>query len=89
MITTQLARAFADLTTIDVLAEELNDEAAHSIATVSAPITDIDGAVVMSVTAAVFTTLKSDAICDLGTQVRHTAHQIEQRIAHHSHVTTT
>ncbi|MEI7716354.1 MAG: helix-turn-helix domain-containing protein [Mycobacterium sp.] len=89
MITTQLARAFADLTTIDVLAAELNDEAAHSIATVSAPITDIDGAVVMSVTAAVFTTLKSDAIRDLGTRVRHTAHQIEQRIAQHSNVTTT
>ena len=88
MITTQLARAFADLTTIDVLPDEMNTTADHSVATISAPIT-IDGAVIMSVTAAVFATLTSGAIRDLGTQVRHTAHQIEQRIAHHSNVTTT
>ena len=88
-ITTQLARAFADLTTIDVLADEMDNAAAHSVATISAPIMDTDGAVVMSVTAAVFSTLRSDAIGDLGAKVRHTAHSIETRIAHHGHVTTT
>jgi len=88
MITTQLARAFADLTTIDVLPTEMNATAGHSIATISAPITDNDGAVVMSVTAAVFTTMNSAAIRDLGAKVRHTAHSIEARIAHHGPATT-
>jgi DNA-binding IclR family transcriptional regulator len=86
MITTQLARAFADLTTIDVLADEMDDKAGHSVATISAPITGNDGAVIMSVTAAVFTTLKRDAIADLAAKVRDTAHRIEQRIAFHGHV---
>jgi DNA-binding IclR family transcriptional regulator len=89
MVTTQLARAFADLTTIDVLADEMDDKAGHSIATISAPITDIDGAVIMSITAAVFTTLNSGAIRDLGAKVRDTAHSIEQRIAQHGRVAAT
>jgi len=80
MITTQLARAFADLTTIDVLSSEMDDTASHSVATISAPITDTSGSVIMSVTAAAFTTLDSDAIRALGDKVRHTAHRIEQRI---------
>ena len=88
MITTQLARAFADLTTIDVLPDEMKGSAGHSIATISAPITDIDGAVIMSVTAAVFTTMTSGAIRDLGAKVRATAHSIEQRIAQHGHLPT-
>ena len=88
MITTQLARAFADLTTIDVLPDEMDATAGHSIATISAPITDIDGAVIMSVTAAVFTTMTSGAIRDLGAKVRATAHSIEQRIAQHGHLPT-
>ena len=88
MITTQLARAFADLTTIDVLSDEMRTTADHSVATISAPIT-IDGAVIMSVTAVVFATLTSGAIQDLGTHVRATAHSIEKRIAHHGNVTTT
>jgi DNA-binding IclR family transcriptional regulator len=87
MITTQLARAFADLTTIDVLPDEMNTTAGHSIATISAPIT-VDGSVTMSVTAAVFATLTSGAIRDIGTKVRATAHGIETRIAHHGNVTT-
>jgi len=80
MITTQLARAFADLTTIDVLSSEMDDTASHSVATISAPITDTSGSVIMSVTAAAFTTLDSNAIRALGDKVRHTAHRIEQRI---------
>lgn len=88
MITTQLARAFADLTTIDVLPDEMNDTAGHSIATISAPIADIDGAVIMSVTAAVFSTMTGSAIRDLGAKVRDTARSIEQRIAQHGHAIT-
>ncbi|MGI9161803.1 MAG: helix-turn-helix domain-containing protein [Mycobacterium sp.] len=88
MITTQLARAFADLTTIDVLPDEMNSTAGHSIATVSAPITDTEGAVIMSVTAAVFATMSGDAVGELGAKVRDTAHIIEQRVAQHGHVTT-
>ncbi len=87
MITTQLARAFADLTTIDVLPDEMNTTAGHSVATISAPIT-VDGSVTMSVTAAVFATLTSGAISDLGRKVRATARSIEERIAHHGNVTT-
>jgi hypothetical protein len=83
MITTQLARAFADLTTIDVLDDEMDITADHSIATISAPINDSNGAVIMSVTAAVFASLGSDAIRDLGERVRHTARVIEQRLARH------
>jgi len=88
-ITTQLARAFADLTTIDVLADEMDNAASHSIATISAPIADSDGVVIMSVTATVFTTVKSDTIRGLGAKVRYTAHSIEARIAQHGHATTT
>ena len=51
-------------------------------------VTDIDGAVIMSVTAAVFTTMTSGAIRDLGAKVRDTARSIEQRIAQHGHAIT-
>ena len=54
-LTTRLARAFADLSAIDVLPGELSAGATHNVATVSAPIFDGDGAVSMSVTAAPFT----------------------------------
>jgi DNA-binding IclR family transcriptional regulator len=67
----------------------MSGSAGHSIATISAPITDIDGSVIMSVTAAVFSTLSSGAIRDLGAKVRDTAHSIEQRIADHGHLPTT
>lgn len=88
VITTQLARAFADLAVIDFLPDELSGKAAHRVATVSAPITDVDGAITMSVTAAAFTTLGSDAITSLGEQVRNTAHRIEQHIARYGNSAT-
>lgn len=81
VITTQLARAFADLAIIDVLPAELAGTAAISVATISAPITDADGTTSMSVTAAAFTMLDGDAIYSLGEQVRDTAQRIEQHIA--------
>ncbi|GAY16337.1 helix-turn-helix domain-containing protein [Mycobacterium sp. shizuoka-1] len=79
-ITAQLARAFADLSVIDVLPDELGDGAEHSIATVSAPIAAADGAVVMSVTAAPFATLDAAAITGLGAQVRRAAAAIGGRL---------
>ncbi len=88
VITTQLARAFADLTVIDFLPDELADNATHRVATVSAPITDVDGAVTMSVTAAAFTTLDSEAIGSLGEQVRRTAQRIEQHISRYGNSAT-
>jgi len=66
----------------------MNTTAGHSVATISAPIT-VGGAVIMSVTAAVFATLTSGAIRDLGAKVRDTAQRIEQRIAQHGHLPTT
>ncbi len=80
-ITTQPARAYADLTVIDVLDDELSGGTAHSIATVSAPVRDADGAVTMVVMAAVFATLHGSAIRALGEQLRHAAQGIEQRVA--------
>lgn len=87
-ITTQLARAFADLTVIDVLPDELDGMTGHSIATISAPVTDADGTITMSVTAAVFATVESAGIRALGEQVRHTAQRIEERIARYGHSAT-
>ncbi|MFR9750903.1 helix-turn-helix domain-containing protein [Nocardia sp. 004] len=80
-ITTQLARAYAELSVIDVLEDELADGSAYSIATISAPIHNPDGTVTMTVMATVFATLDGPAIRMLGEQVRRTAQNIEQRIA--------
>ncbi|WP_431231619.1 helix-turn-helix domain-containing protein [Mycolicibacterium psychrotolerans] len=79
-ITAQLARAFADLSVIDVLPGELGDGATHSIATVSAPIMTADGVVTMSVTAAPFATLDASAITRLGDRVCATAAAIGERL---------
>ncbi|KDF01832.1 IclR family transcriptional regulator [Mycolicibacterium aromaticivorans JS19b1 = JCM 16368] len=79
-ITAQLARAFADLSVIDVLPDELGAGATHSIATVSAPIMTVDGVVTMSVTAAPFATLEASAITGLGDRVRATAAAIGERL---------
>lgn len=78
-ITAQLARAFADLSVIDVLPDELGTGSTHNIATISAPIFDADGAVTMSVTAAPFTTLDAPAIAAIGDQVSATAARIAFR----------
>lgn len=87
-ITAQLARAYADLAVIDVLDSELSDDAAHSIATMSAPIRNADGVASMTVMAAVFATRDGDAIRTLGAQLRRTADAIEQRLARHADVPT-
>lgn len=80
-ITTHLARAFADVTVIDILDDELSGGTAHSVATVSAPIRNGEGVTTMAVMAAVFTTLGRAEVHALGQQVRSTALGIEERIA--------
>jgi DNA-binding IclR family transcriptional regulator len=80
-ITARLARAFADLTLIDVLHAELTENSTHSIATISAPIFDEDGVVSMSISAAPFTELAAAEVVGLGEQVRAGAHRIEAQIA--------
>lgn len=85
-ITTRLAAAFADLTVVDVLPDEWAGGAAHSIATVSAPIADPGRGVAMSLSAAPFATLDGCAVGALGQQVRTTAQQIETRLARYGPV---
>ncbi|MFZ1178268.1 MAG: helix-turn-helix domain-containing protein [Mycobacterium sp.] len=80
-ITARLARAFADLTVIDVLHAELTESSTHSIATISAPILDEDGVVSMSISAAPFADLAAVRVENLGRQVRAAARRIEAYIA--------
>jgi DNA-binding IclR family transcriptional regulator len=77
VITARLAGAFADLTLVDYLADELGG-AVHPIATISAPIRDGDGVVTRSVTAAPFRGLRAGEIDAMGSAVRNVARQIEQ-----------
>ncbi|ACC41926.1 helix-turn-helix domain-containing protein [Mycobacterium marinum] len=83
-ITTQLARAYADLAIIDVLDEELTSGATHSVATISAPIRGPDGSATMTVMATVFANLDGAGIRKLGERLRRSAHAIEQRSARSS-----
>ncbi len=87
-LTTQLARAYAELAVIDVLDDELSAGTNHSIATVSAPVRNPQGAVTMVVMAAAFATLDGPAIRRLGAQVRDTAHAVEQRVARYPDAAT-
>ncbi len=65
----RLARALADLTVIDILAAEFAEAGLHNIATISAPVFDADGVVIMSVSAAPFTELSGAQVADLGDKV--------------------
>ena len=80
-ITARLARAFADLTVIDVLRAELAANSTHGIATISAPIRDEDGVVAMSISVAPFADVAAAEVEQLGERVRATARQIEAQIA--------
>jgi DNA-binding IclR family transcriptional regulator len=80
-ITARLARAFADLTVIDILSAELIENSTHSIATISVPIFDEDGVVSMSISVAPFTDLAAAEIEQLGERVRVGAQRIEAQIA--------
>lgn len=76
-ITARLAGAFADLTVVDYLPDELGGAEQHQIASVSAPIRDADGAVTMSVGVVPFATMTTAEVVDLGAAVRETAARIE------------
>lgn len=80
-ITARLARAFADLTVIDVLREELTGAGTHSVATISAPVLNEDGVVAMSISAAPFADLAAAGVEKLGEQVRAAARRIEDQLA--------
>jgi DNA-binding IclR family transcriptional regulator len=79
-ITARLAGAFADLTLVDYLSDELDGAAVHQIATVSVPIKDADGVVTMSITAAPFGGLSADEVHGLGVELRAIAGQLEARL---------
>lgn len=76
-ITARLAGAFADLTVVDYLPDELVGPDYHQIASVSAPVRDIDGAVTMSVGVAAFATMTAAEVRDLGAAVQAAAARIE------------
>lgn len=76
-ITARVAGAFADLTLVDYLPDELDAAGAHEIATISAPVRDTGGAVSMSVTAAPFRGLTRAEIHAMGIEVREVARRIE------------
>lgn len=80
-ITARLARAFADLTVIDILGAELTEDSTHSVATISAPIRDEDGVVAMSISVAPFADLPAAEIEKLAQRVRAAAGGIESQIA--------
>lgn len=80
-ITARLARAFADLTLIDILSAELTENQVHSIATISAPIFDDDGVVAMSISAAPFGELAAADVARLSEEVRVAARRIELQLA--------
>ena len=79
-ITARLAGAFADLTLVDYLPDELAASAGHQIATISAPVIDAEGAVVISVTAAPFSTLSPDEVHVVGSAVRGVSRQIATQL---------
>jgi DNA-binding IclR family transcriptional regulator len=80
-IAARLAGAFADLTLVDYLPDELEDGAVHQIATISVPIKDADGAVTMSITAAPFNGLTSAEVDAVGSNVGDVAGKIERRLS--------
>ncbi len=80
-ITARLARAFADLTVIDILGAELTTDNTHSVATISAPIRDEDEVVTMSISVAPFADLGAAEIEKLAQRVRAAAGRIESQIA--------
>jgi DNA-binding IclR family transcriptional regulator len=68
-VSVRLAGALADLTIVDFLSSELSDIHAHSLATISAPVFDHRGTVVMSVSAQPYRQLRHDEVCDTGARV--------------------
>ncbi|QZA07075.1 helix-turn-helix domain-containing protein [Mycolicibacter heraklionensis] len=78
-ITARLANAFADLTVVDYLPDELADAEHHQIASVSAPVRDADGTATMSVGVAPFASLTAAEVADLGAAVKESAARIQSQ----------
>jgi DNA-binding IclR family transcriptional regulator len=80
-ISTRLAAALADLTVVDVLPGEFSEAESCALATISAPVFDIAGRVVMSVSAQPYRRLTAREVRDVGARVVEFARTAESLIA--------
>lgn len=82
-VSTRLAGAVADLTVVDFLSDELDDAAQCPLATISAPIFDASGTIVMSVSAQPYQPLCPEAVRDIGAQVLAFAEAVRPLVSQH------
>jgi DNA-binding IclR family transcriptional regulator len=80
-VSARLAGAVADLTIVDFLPSELARIEDHALATISAPIFDAQGTVVMTVSAQPYTHLTSKVVRDIAAHVIDFARQASSLIA--------
>jgi DNA-binding IclR family transcriptional regulator len=83
-VTTRLAGAVADLTVVDFLAGELTEAVPGPLATISAPIFDEAGRVVMSVSAQPYRQLTTEEIHAIGARVMEFAETAGSVVAQHA-----
>lgn len=83
-VSTRLAGAVADLTVVDFLPDELDDAGQYPLATISAPIFDTTGAIVMSVSAQPYRRLSPEALRDVGAQVLAFAEAVGPLVSQHA-----
>lgn len=83
-VSTRLAGAVADLTVVDFLPDELDDAAQCPLATISAPIFDATGAIVISVSAQPYRRLSPEAVRDVGAQVLAFAEAVRPLVSQHA-----
>lgn len=69
-VSVRLAGAVADLTIVDFLPDELPEVDAHPLATISAPLFDESGAVVMTVSAQPYCHLTQQDVHEIGSRLR-------------------
>ncbi|MCV7004042.1 helix-turn-helix domain-containing protein [Mycolicibacterium alvei] len=86
-VAARLAGAVGDLTIIDFLPGELNKIAQHPLATISAPIFDAHGHVVMSVSAQPYEQLTVEEMRDVGARVVEFAEHASSLVAQHAPAT--
>src|SRR5829696_3686778 len=80
-VSARLAAALADLTIVDFLPGEFVEAESCALATISAPVFDTAGRVVMSVSAQPYRRLSAREVCDVGTRVVEFAHNAGTLIA--------
>jgi DNA-binding IclR family transcriptional regulator len=83
-VATRLAGAVADLTVVDFLAGELTESPPGPLATISAPIFDAAGRVVMSVSAQPYRQLTTAQVRTVGAQVMEFAETARSVVAQHA-----